>query len=200
MRRLYLKIYLTIIASLLLVVLVAGGVWRWGAGGPPGSQVFEIAGEIASLALPPADAPRAEQQRAMEELSRRFRSDLALYTETGEPIASAGRPLPPPPSGADGDWIHGRGGPAWAFRLPDSRRLVVRAPPRHRNPAIGFVLVLGGIALAVALGAFPFVRGLTRRLERLQAGVENLGAGNLSARVEVEGKDEIARLAASFNR
>ena len=29
MRRLYLKIYLTIIASLVLVVLVAGAVWRW---------------------------------------------------------------------------------------------------------------------------------------------------------------------------
>jgi signal transduction histidine kinase len=200
MRRLYLKIYLTIIASLFLVVLVAGAVWRWGAGGPPGAQVFEIAGEIASLALPPADAPQSEQQRAIQELARRFRSDLALYTQGGDQIAAAGRPLPPPPPGADGDWIRSRGGPAWAFRLPDERRLVVRAPPRHRNPAIHFLLALGGIALAVALAAYPFVRGLTRRLERLQAGVENLGAGNLAARVEIQGKDEVARLAASFNR
>jgi signal transduction histidine kinase len=200
MRRLYLKIYLTIIASLLLVVLVAGTVWRWGAGGPPGAQVFEIAGEIASLALPPADAPQSEQQRVIDELARRFRSDLALYTQQGVSIAAAGRPLPPPPPGADGDWIRSRGGPAWAFRLPDERRLVVRAPPRHRNPAISFLLALGGIALAVALAAYPFVRGLTRRLERLQAGVENLGAGNLAARVEVQGKDEVGRLAASFNR
>lgn len=44
------------------------------------------------------------------------------------------------------------------------------------------------------------VRGLKRRLERLQAGVETLGAGNLAARVEVEGRDEVARLAHSFNR
>ena len=44
------------------------------------------------------------------------------------------------------------------------------------------------------------VRGLTRRLERLQAGVETLGAGDLSARVQVKGRDEIAQLAASFNR
>ena len=151
MRRLYLKIYLTIIASLVLVVLVAGGVWRWGAGGPPGAQVFEIAGEIASLALPPATAPQAEQQRAIEHLAQRFRSDLALYTADGTLIAAAGRPLPPPPPNADGDWLRGRGGPAWAFRLPDDRRLVVRALPRHRNPAIGFLLVLGGIALAVAV-------------------------------------------------
>jgi signal transduction histidine kinase len=199
MRRLYLKIYLTIIASLVLVVVVAGGVWRWGAGGPPGAQVFEVAGELVSLALPPATAPQSEQQRVLEDLSRRFRSDLALFTRDGQPIAAAGRPLPPPPPGADGDWIRSRGGPAWAFRLPDERRLVVRALPRHRNPAIHFLLALGGIALVVAVAAYPFVRGLTRRLERLQAGVEKLGAGNLSARVDVEGKDEVARLAESFN-
>jgi signal transduction histidine kinase len=44
------------------------------------------------------------------------------------------------------------------------------------------------------------VRGLTRRLERLQTGVETLGSGHLAARVEVEGRDEVAQLAASFNR
>ena len=46
--------------------------------------------------------------------------------------------------------VRGRGGPAWAFRLPDERRLVVRAlPRRHRHPAMGSCC-LGGIALAVA--------------------------------------------------
>lgn len=200
MHRLYLKIYLTIIVSLLLVVMVAGGFWRWGGGGPPGAQVFEVAGEIASLALPPDTAPRIEQQRAIDELAHRFRSDLALYTSAGTPIATAGRPLPPPPPGVEGDWVYGRGGPAWAFRLPDGRKLVVRALPRHRNPIFGLVVVLGVIALAVAMAAYPIVRGLTRRLERLQVGVEKLGEGNLSARVEVEGKDEVARLAQSFNR
>jgi signal transduction histidine kinase len=199
MRRLYQKIYLTILASLLLVVLVAGGVWRWG-GGPPGPQVFEMAGELASMALPPADAPRLEQQRAVEQLAQRFRTDLALFSESGRPIAGAGRPLPPPPPRGEGEWAYGPGGPAWSFRLPDDRWIVVRAPGRHRHPAIGLVLFLGGIALAVGLAAFPVVRGLTRRLERLQSGVDTLGAGDLSARVSVEGKDEVARLAESFNR
>jgi len=46
----------------------------------------------------------------------------------------------------------------------------------------------------------PVVRGLGRRLERLKAGVEQLGGGDLSARVKVEGRDEVAALAASFNR
>ena len=40
------------------------------------------------------------------------------------------------------------------------------------------VLFLGAIALAVGVSAYPVVRGLTRRLERLQAGVETLGGCN----------------------
>jgi signal transduction histidine kinase len=56
------------------------------------------------------------------------------------------------------------------------------------------------VALAMGVAAFPVARQLTRRLERLQRGVESLGAGDLTARVRVEGRDEVARLAASFNR
>jgi signal transduction histidine kinase len=41
---------------------------------------------------------------------------------------------------------------------------------------------------------------LTGRLERLHRRVDDLGGGDLAARVEVEGKDEIAELAQSFNR
>jgi signal transduction histidine kinase len=200
MRRLYLKIYLTIIASLVLVVLVAGGLWRFGSGGvSPAAQAFEMAGELASSALPPAYAPRADQQSAIEDLASRLKTDLALFSPTGIPIAAAGRRLPPPPPDGDGGWQYGPGGPAWSFRLPDRRWLMARAPVRHRHPAIGLILFLGSVALAVGLAAYPVVRGLTRRLERLQAGVETLGAGNLSARVRVEGRDEVARLAESFN-
>jgi signal transduction histidine kinase len=71
---------------------------------------------------------------------------------------------------------------------------------RHRHPAVGFVLLLGTIALVVAICAYPVVRGLTRRLERLHAAVETVGGGDLAARVTVEGRDEVAQLAASFNR
>jgi signal transduction histidine kinase len=56
------------------------------------------------------------------------------------------------------------------------------------------------VALAGAMGAYPVVRRLTRRLERLQASVDALGTGQLSTRVAVEGNDEIASLANSFNR
>jgi signal transduction histidine kinase len=201
MRRLYQKIYLTIIASLLLVVLVAGMVWRLGGDRVPVSQAFEMAGELAAAALPPSEAPPAAQQQAIERLAQKLRIDLALFDSSRVPIAAVGRPLPPPPPQFEtGGWLVGPGGPAWSFHLPDGRWIVARAPIRHHNPAIGLVLFLGGIALAVAICAYPVVRGLTRRLERLQTGVETLGAGNLTARVTVEGRDEVARLAESFNR
>ena len=53
---------------------------------------------------------------------------------------------------------------------------------------LGIIVFLGGIALAVAICAYPLVRRLTRRLERLQAGVESLGAGDLGARVQGRGQ------------
>jgi signal transduction histidine kinase len=200
MRRLYQKIYLTIVASLVLVVLIAGALWQAGRPQSPMAQAFEMAGELASSALPPATASPPAQQQAIEQLARRLGTDLALFSEHGARLAAAGRPLPPPPRTGGGAWLFGPGGPAWSFRLPDERWLVVRAPGRHRHPVVGLVLLLAGVALAVALCAYPVVRGLTRRLERLQAGVETLGTGNLAARVTVEGRDEVARLAESFNR
>jgi signal transduction histidine kinase len=63
-----------------------------------------------------------------------------------------------------------------------------------------FHLVLSLLAISIGLAAYPLVRQISRRLERLQQGVESLGAGDLSARVPVEGRDEVARLAGSFNR
>ena len=53
--------------------------------------------------------------------------------------------------------------------------------------------------IAVAAGAYPLVRRLTRRLESLKQGVEAFGAGALHQRVKVDGSDEVAALATSFN-
>jgi len=73
----------------------------------------------------------------------------------------------------------------------------------HRPDQAGLhsmYMLLGIVGIIVAIGAFPVVRRLTRRLERLEANVEQLGAGALSIRLPVEGSDEVASLAASFNR
>jgi signal transduction histidine kinase len=200
MRRLSRKIYLTIIVSLMMVVVVAGAFWRAGWEQSPAGQAFEMAAELAVALLPPADAPPALQQQAIERLAQRLGTDVALYDAGRVLVAHAGAALPPPPARDRGGWMYGGGRPVWSVRLRDGRILVARAPMRNRHPALHFVLFLGVIALVVAACAYPVVRGLTRRLERLQAGVETLGAGDLSARVQVKGRDEVARLAASFNR
>ncbi|MDB5675881.1 MAG: sensor histidine kinase [Sphingomonas bacterium] len=64
---------------------------------------------------------------------------------------------------------------------------------------VHMLVVLMAIALVVAAAAYPVVRRLTGRLERLQTSVEAWGSGDLSTRVAVEGRDEVAQLARSFN-
>lgn len=201
MRRLYLQVYLTIVASLVLVVLTAGLLWHFAWGVAPFGRQFEVAGEIIAELVPPADASRAVQQQAIERLAQRLDADLALFSHSNEPLAAAGQPLPPPRRGRPGGWMRTPAGSAIAIPLPDGRRLVARLPPSRQQPgALVLAAFLGVIALVVALGARPVVRRLTGRLERLQRGVESLGAGDLRARVKVEGRDEVARLAQSFNQ
>jgi len=68
-----------------------------------------------------------------------------------------------------------------------------------RPNGLGLAVMLAVIALVVAICAYPVVRRLTGRLERLQRSVQVWGEGQLATRVAVEGDDEVARLAASFN-
>jgi len=193
MRRLYLRIYVAVLASLAVFALAAGVLWHTLAD-PHGGD--EIAALVARNLLPPPAASAAEQQAALERLARDVRADMALFSKDGSLLASVGRALSAPERAG---WQRGPGGPHWAVRLGDGRWLAARLPHQRRGPAFGlFALAL--ILVAVGVGAYPVVRRLTQRLERLQRGVEALGAGELSARVKVEGKDEVARLAESFNR
>jgi signal transduction histidine kinase len=187
------------LASLLAVVVVSGLFWRLGQTGSPYGQALKLVAELAAAALPPADALPQVQRQAVERLGRRLRADIALFDPNRNLIAATGRPLPQPSNQNDG-WLRVRGGPAWSFRLPDGRWIVARTLLRPPVPLFGLVFFLAAMAIAIAIFAYPLVRGLTRRIERLQTGVETLGAGNLATRVAVEGRDEVAQLAASFNR
>jgi signal transduction histidine kinase len=200
MPRLYQKIYLTIIAALLLVVLIAGAFWRMGASNAPVDAAFDMVGEMTMAVLPPPGAPSRVLQETIEHFAQRMDADLALFGSDYRPLASVGRPIRPPRMGEERGWMAGPAGPVWRIAVPDGRWLLVRPHiPRH-HPAFGMVLFLGLIALVVAATAYPVVRGLTRRIERLQGAVDTLGTGDLSARARVEGRDEVARLAESFNR
>jgi signal transduction histidine kinase len=193
MRKLYLRIYLAVVASLAVFALVAALAWRsFGEAWVSDETLATVARNV----LPAAAAPAAEQQAALERLARDLRIDLALFAPDGTRLARVGRPIEAPQR--PGRQHRMRGPPVWAAQLEDGRWLAARAPHRG-GPGFGF-FVLALILIAIAVGAYPVVRRLTRRLERLHRGVTALGEGDLSARVKVEGRDEVARLAEGFNQ
>ena len=67
------------------------------------------------------------------------------------------------------------------------------------RPPFGFLWMLGLVGVAVALGVFPIIRRLLKRLDVLQHSVQRFGEGDLSARVPVQGHDEVADLSRHFN-
>jgi signal transduction histidine kinase len=92
------------------------------------------------------------------------------------------------------------GGPRGRFGRgePEAPPIVPWLPPSWQR-GLGLLVLLVILFIAVAAGAYPVVRRLTRRLESLKRGVEQFGAGQLSHRVDVSGKDEVAAVAKSFN-
>jgi signal transduction histidine kinase len=108
--------------------------------------------------------------------------------------------LPPPPRGIErSGFRHLPGvGHAAVLRLPDGRWVVAKRL-HGSDGGFGWVVALILFAATLAVGAYPVVRSITGRLERLRTRVDELGAGDLSVRVKVEGRDEVAALARSFN-
>ena len=190
MRRLYLQIYATVVAIVVVFALLVGITWKvFGPSRDDERRFSEGIANVLARVLPPADAPQPEQQAAIDQLARDLDVRLSLRDARGELLARSGEELPAPDrSGRE----HG----SFALRLADGRTLAAARP----HERIGWLVCIVAFAAAVALGAYPVVRRITRRLERLRAQVEALGAGELSARVEVRGRDEIAGLAESFNR
>ncbi len=181
--------------------------------------------ELIGQALPDADEDHAQQAAALRQWSERLRMPLALDDVMGRRIASsasferrlaegaAAPPLAVPLEDGRTLWMlrgprpggerRGAGGPA-GFDRPvppppgwDVSWVAAFDPMRTGS---GLVAVLAALFLAVAVGAYPVVRRLTRRLENLQRGVERFGSGSLAHRVDDAGRDEVAQLAASFNR
>jgi len=95
--------------------------------------------------------------------------------------------------------------------LDDGRALTMQVAPRGRPPGgpppgilawrtpFGLGWMVAIVGFIVALGVYPIVRRLTKRLELLQRGVQRWGEGDLSVRVPEEGQDEVADLSNGFN-
>ena len=197
MRRLYLQIYLAFVGILLLFGALLAAAWWAIPGDAQDSHMLDGVAMLVGEALP---ADRAQAAAELARLAQAFQVDLTLRATDRSLIATTGTELPPPPAELErSGWVRGRGaGPSFALALPDGRWVVARAPHRHRP--FGLLAALALLLSAIALGSYPLVRRITGRLERLQARVEALGAGDLRARVQIEGRDEVADLARSFNR
>jgi len=200
MMRLYLRFYFALIASLFLFVLATATLWHYTGGSA--EQTGITLSRLLENALPPADAPRDAQQQALQKLTAGLPDTVTLFDRNGAVVAAIGRPLPQPmtrPHDGTGMMMAWDHGPVHYVPLADGRWLAASLPIGAHARFI-FHIILTLLAVAIGVAAFPIVRQISKRLERLQDGVESLGAGDLTARVAVEGRDEVARLAESFNR
>jgi signal transduction histidine kinase len=201
MRRLHLQFYLAILSTIAIFLIVTVLFWHLSTPARADPWGVEAAAQLAQVLLPPSDASGDRVQTALDGLRKQLKADLALYDSRGSRIAVSGQ-VPHLETGdllSESGWTFTRAGPLWILPLEDGRRVLMR-PPHHSHPHGSRVLVvIFALALAFAIGAYPIARRLTGRLARLQLGVEQLGQGNLAARVPVEGRDEVAALARSFN-
>lgn len=180
-QRLYVRIWLGVVLAVAVLALLVGWVWRMTAEPPLRELVVrDSTGHVVGLGhLRFGHPPLVGAMRPI------------LGSRRAEPDESPGN------TGAAGS------GPEFIVRMEDGQTLQVHLPRPPRSPwsrlPFGFFWSLTLVAVAVALATYPIVRKLTRRLELLQQGVEQWGAGDLSVRVPVRGHDEVAFLAERFN-
>ncbi|MES2959114.1 MAG: HAMP domain-containing sensor histidine kinase [Pseudomonadota bacterium] len=224
MKSLYLRIYLTVVAALALFAI--GSAWLFQSQvqverGRVEAQIGErIAawGELIQRSLPAADAPPEQQASALGDWSQRLRLPLALDDATGQRIGTSEsfeRRAAEVPGALPGMAVPlDDGRTLWVLRVPRQGMRDgaggLRGGPRNPPPympflppglrGVGLAAILVLLFAAVAAGAYPVVRRLTRRLESLKNGVERFGAGALGQRVDATGRDEVAAVAASFNQ
>ncbi|WP_353644679.1 HAMP domain-containing sensor histidine kinase [Mesorhizobium sp. WSM2239] len=195
---LFLKIYLTLLASL-AAVAIASAAFVWLGQGEQETSWHSQRNAFIAAVIPP-DMDRASLKATLDRLANAFDADIAVYDAGGRLIAGAGQPFPQDilnwrrRRGHDGD-LH-----TMVMDLPDGRMVAARmeSPFRYggRNP-LAYLAIIAGV---IGLTAYPVVRHLTRRLERLRRGVDEWGSGAFVTRVPDDGSDEVAAVAKSFNR
>lgn len=201
MRRLHFKLYLAIIGTMVVFLLAGAVVWHRYS--PPRMALggIESATELAAGMLDHGDHNPVREREVVDALSQQLHADVVLYDAQGSVTEAFGwnatelarEKL------TESGWQISRMGPVLNQRLDDGRHLVVRSRQRYLMHGLHLGLLFTSIAAVLALLIYPITRGITARLARLQAGVLQFGGGNLSTRVKVEGRDEVASLAKSFN-
>lgn len=186
--RLFLKIYLTVLGSIVILTVTGFTTVALLLGTGVERDFHTERSALFAAALPDDTDPEA-LQTVLDRLGAASGAELTVQDGNGAVLA---RHLPTTPVA--------RRFEAVTVPLSGERTLTVRAPPpfgpRRGHPLI-LIIVVSGLT---ALIAWPVVRHLTGRLEKLRRSVEAWGAGELSARAPEMGSDEIAVVAKSFNQ
>jgi len=196
--KLYLRIWLAVVLAVAVLILLVGWAWRLAAEPPLRdieirNQAGQIIGKGRSRAYSGDESPGPRR--------RDLQGQGMHHPERGMMAA-------PPPGQTSAEASAGSGdatpGPEFVVRMHDGQTMrmhLMRAPASFwSRPPFGFAWMLVWVGIAVALATYPIVRTLTRRLERLQNGVQQWGEGDLSTRVSEAGQDEVAFLARRFNQ
>lgn len=184
-KKLYVRIWLAVVLAVAVLTLLVGWAWRMAAEPPLREVVLRNqAGEIIGQGHP------RMMRRAQPPESGGPDAEREEEPETARQL--------PGPRGRFGN------GPEFVLRMQDGQTVHMHMPrppmPSWYRLPFGFFWTLGLVAVAVALATYPITRKLTRRLERLQDGVQQWGEGDLSTRVNETGQDEVAFLARRFNQ
>jgi signal transduction histidine kinase len=200
MSKLFVQVYLTVLGVVILFALSLPLLAMLLPAEEAHQKTLDGVAKLLASQLPP-DGPELED--SVEQLSEQLGLLLSVRDEHGKLLAAVqAEPVTIPPAHLEKRWLRsgrGRGQGAASLRLPDGRWLVISRDDVARHHG-GFLFVVAMLCTIAAVGAWPVVRRITRRLETLKRQVDELGSGDLSARVEVVGSDEVADLARSFNR
>src|SRR4051794_37993531 len=154
--------------------------------------------QMERLATLVADNP------AQESLAQELADDARGYVdEYSVPLVDAVRRQDNPPAASEGkrriDAMRAQFArfDATEQRLADTRR----AASDHaaaRAMTLGVIVLVAGVALLLGFAAY-LGRAVATPVRRVAEAADRLAAGDLGARVPVHGRDELARLAGSFN-
>jgi signal transduction histidine kinase len=187
----------TVLSAVLLVVLC---MWMFFKDVHPLPRFAGDLGELIVDHMPPQHSPgfRREFRRRAERLN----ASMSLWDRDGRQLAREGRRLEPPARIMRKHAFVSTESDAMFVRLRDGRLLAVAFDhgmmrgDGAKKAFAGLVFVV----LVLLLGSHWAAKRIVRRLKVLESTVARFGSGDLSARVELYGRDEIARLGEAFNR
>jgi signal transduction histidine kinase len=194
-RRLFWKVYLTLLSSLVAVAVLMGSFW-WLVGESPHERWGAFHIRLSDQIIPERDSPPGAIAAAAARLSEEIGADISVYGADGTLVAARGAPITIAAANGEEGGMRPR---MMRIDLPDGRAVLARLRPPGPNPRLRILSIVLIVAGGVALAAFPITARLTRRLEGLRSGVERWGAGALSLRADDMGDDEVAVVARTFN-